>query len=215
MTQPAVPPAVLGTRRPDRRIAVLLAIALATTGLLVGFVWLTKPPGPTIARGLPVPEFSGGAVDNSSIGRACCDRSSWAPSPTPTSSVSSPRSPEARDRGRGPGRAGRRGHRPREALRRPAGRRRRLVPGRRRRDRRPPRPERGGQDDDGRDRRGLPSARRRLRLGPRGGPAASGSRRPGAGRADAPGRRRDRPADDRLRSRAAAWALPRPTARSG
>ena len=67
MTQPAVPPAVLGTRRPDRRIAVLLAIALTTTGLLVGFVWLTKPPGPTIARGLPVPEFSGGTLDNSTL----------------------------------------------------------------------------------------------------------------------------------------------------
>src|SRR5436309_1448779 len=70
MTQPAVPPAVLGTRRPDRRIAVLLAIALATTGLLVGFVWLTKPPGPTIARGLPVPEFSGRTPDNSPLDRA-------------------------------------------------------------------------------------------------------------------------------------------------
>ena len=70
MTEPSAPSAALERRRPDRRIAVLLGIALATTGLLVGFIWLTKPPGPTIARGLPVPEFSGTTLDGSAVDMA-------------------------------------------------------------------------------------------------------------------------------------------------
>ena len=58
--------------RPDRRIAVLLAVALAATGLIVGFVWLTKPPGgaivpDTIARGQPVPNIAGTALDGSKV----------------------------------------------------------------------------------------------------------------------------------------------------
>ena len=68
---PSAPPPV--ARRPDRRIAVLLAVALATTGLIVGFVWLTRPPGggttvpDTIAKGLPAPEIAGTALDGTAV----------------------------------------------------------------------------------------------------------------------------------------------------
>jgi len=56
--------------RPDRRIAVLLAVALATTGLVVGFVWLTKPPRTSpdaIAKGAPAPAIAGTTLDGTSI----------------------------------------------------------------------------------------------------------------------------------------------------
>jgi cytochrome c biogenesis protein CcmG, thiol:disulfide interchange protein DsbE len=64
----AVPPASPSGGRPDRRIAALLAIALATTGLFVAFLWLTKPPHATtvpdtIAKGQPVPNISGATLD--------------------------------------------------------------------------------------------------------------------------------------------------------
>ena len=51
-------------------------------------------------------------------------------------------------------------------------------------------PERRRQDDDGRDRRGLPAPRRGHGPGARRGPARGGPALAGAGRADAPGRRR-------------------------
>jgi cytochrome c biogenesis protein CcmG, thiol:disulfide interchange protein DsbE len=66
--RPGAPPA-----RPDRRIAVLLAIALAATGFIVGFVWLTRPPGgstivpDTIAKGQPVPPIAGTTLSGSSV----------------------------------------------------------------------------------------------------------------------------------------------------
>ena len=56
-------------RRPDRRIAVLLVVALAVTGLFVGWIWLTQPPGrgtvvpDTIAKGQPVPNIAGMTLD--------------------------------------------------------------------------------------------------------------------------------------------------------
>jgi cytochrome c biogenesis protein CcmG/thiol:disulfide interchange protein DsbE len=59
--------------RPDRRIAVLLAVALAVTGAFVGFVWLTQPPGhgtvvpDTIAKGQPVPDIAGTTLDGASV----------------------------------------------------------------------------------------------------------------------------------------------------
>ena len=58
--------------RPDRRIAVLLAVALVTTGLFVGFVWLTRPPGGTIvsdaiAKGQPAPAIQGTALDGTAV----------------------------------------------------------------------------------------------------------------------------------------------------
>jgi cytochrome c biogenesis protein CcmG/thiol:disulfide interchange protein DsbE len=60
--------------RPDRRIAVLLAIALAATGFIVGFVWLTQPPGhgsspvpDTIAKGQPAPTIRGTTLDGSTV----------------------------------------------------------------------------------------------------------------------------------------------------
>jgi len=52
--------------RPDRRIAALLAVALVATGLLVGFLWLAKPPGgqnDAIANGQPVPPIAGTTLD--------------------------------------------------------------------------------------------------------------------------------------------------------
>ena len=62
------------TTRPDRRIAVLLAIALAATGFIVGFVWLTQPPGhgsspvpDTIAKGQPAPAIRGTTLDGSTV----------------------------------------------------------------------------------------------------------------------------------------------------
>jgi cytochrome c biogenesis protein CcmG/thiol:disulfide interchange protein DsbE len=60
------------SRRPDRRIAILLAIAVVTTGLFVGFVWLTRPGGGTIvgdaiAKGQPVPNITGTALDGSVV----------------------------------------------------------------------------------------------------------------------------------------------------
>jgi cytochrome c biogenesis protein CcmG, thiol:disulfide interchange protein DsbE len=70
----ATRPAGSATPRPDRRIAVLLAVALATTGLIVGFVWLTRPPGngstvvpDTIAKGQPVPDIRGTTLDGSTV----------------------------------------------------------------------------------------------------------------------------------------------------
>jgi len=59
--------------RPDRRIAVLLALALAITGAFVAFIWLTQPPGhgtvvpDTIAKGQPVPEIAGTTLDGGAI----------------------------------------------------------------------------------------------------------------------------------------------------
>jgi cytochrome c biogenesis protein CcmG, thiol:disulfide interchange protein DsbE len=59
--------------RPDRRIAVLLAVALAATGLVVGLIWLTRPPGggtvvpDTIAKGQPVPNITGTTLDGSTV----------------------------------------------------------------------------------------------------------------------------------------------------
>ena len=75
MTDQRVPLSPTGgtPNRPDRRIAVLLAVALATTGLVVGFVWLTRPPGggttvpDTIAKDKPAPEITGTALDGSSV----------------------------------------------------------------------------------------------------------------------------------------------------
>jgi len=67
----AAPSAAPG--RPDRRIAVLLAVALTVTGLFVGWIWLTKPPGGrtvvpnTIAQGQPVPAISGAALDGTPV----------------------------------------------------------------------------------------------------------------------------------------------------
>jgi cytochrome c biogenesis protein CcmG/thiol:disulfide interchange protein DsbE len=68
-----LPPSGGTPNRPDRRIAVLLAVALAATGLVVGFVWLTRPPGrgttvpDTIAKDKPAPEIAGTALDGSSV----------------------------------------------------------------------------------------------------------------------------------------------------
>jgi cytochrome c biogenesis protein CcmG/thiol:disulfide interchange protein DsbE len=75
---PASPPAApqpppSGPARPDRRIAVLLAVALAATGLIVGFVWLTRPPGgsttvpDTIAKGQPAPAIAGTTLTGTSV----------------------------------------------------------------------------------------------------------------------------------------------------
>lgn len=68
MTSPDAPRAA---GRPDRRIALLLGIALATTGIFVAFIWLTKPPGgstpDTIAKGAPVPEIAGTTLDGAPI----------------------------------------------------------------------------------------------------------------------------------------------------
>ena len=71
---PTAPPSLPdpAARRPDRRIALLLAVALATTGLVVGFVWLTRPPGGTtvpdeIAKGQPAPEIAGTALDGTAV----------------------------------------------------------------------------------------------------------------------------------------------------
>jgi cytochrome c biogenesis protein CcmG/thiol:disulfide interchange protein DsbE len=77
MTDPSEDPAsgpAVNAPRPDRRIAVLLAVALATTGLIVGFVWLTRPPGhgstpvpDTIAKGQPAPNIRGTTLDGSTV----------------------------------------------------------------------------------------------------------------------------------------------------
>jgi cytochrome c biogenesis protein CcmG/thiol:disulfide interchange protein DsbE len=68
---PAAPPPPTA-RRPDRRIAALLVVALAATGLFVGFIWLTRPPGgsrvpDTIAKGEPAPAIAGSALDGTAI----------------------------------------------------------------------------------------------------------------------------------------------------
>ena len=81
-----------------------------------------------------------------------------------------------------------------------------------RRARRAARAERRRQDDDGRDHRGLPARRRRARPRPRHGPGDGRAGSPGAGRADAPGRRH-RPARPAARDAPPVRPLPRRPAR--
>jgi cytochrome c biogenesis protein CcmG/thiol:disulfide interchange protein DsbE len=58
--------------RPDRRIAVLVGVALVTTLSIVAIVALTRPPSgssssDTIAKGSPVPNIQGTALDGSTV----------------------------------------------------------------------------------------------------------------------------------------------------
>jgi cytochrome c biogenesis protein CcmG, thiol:disulfide interchange protein DsbE len=63
---PATEPAVAG-RPPTRRISLLVGIALVAALAVVAIVALTKPATATVAKGQPVPEIRGTALDGSTV----------------------------------------------------------------------------------------------------------------------------------------------------
>ena len=70
MTPPS--PAASVPRRPDRRIALLVAVAAITTVAVIGIAVATRPGGgitapDTIAKGQPVPAITGTALDGSAV----------------------------------------------------------------------------------------------------------------------------------------------------
>ncbi len=61
--------AAVARGRPNRRITLLVGVALVTTLVIVAFVALTRPGGETsaIAKGQPAPNITGTALDGSTV----------------------------------------------------------------------------------------------------------------------------------------------------
>ncbi len=64
MIDPAARPR---SSRPTRRITLLVAVAALTTVAVVAIVGLSRPTGPSIAKGLPVPDVKGTTLDGSTV----------------------------------------------------------------------------------------------------------------------------------------------------